>query len=252
MKFDNIFRSALLALAGTASLMAQSATVRLIPSAYAIVDQSGSYMLSGGVFAGRAGDAITISGNSVTLDLNGQEILCPGSGVGIRINNAQNVIVRNGSISNCLMGIVVMNSANVKIENMSIRGMDSAPPEAGMMVVQSRNVAILNNNIYNTALGLFIRGGRSFGNRIEGNNITAGGVNSALGICYNPTDTDRVGPQGDLIKGNVIRGFGIPISLNATSSYNVVQANTLFYKDSAFRSDNKTNLDMDNIKVLIQ
>jgi hypothetical protein len=42
------------------------------------------------------------------------------------------------------------------------------------MLVQTRNSVVRNNMIYNAALGVFVRGSRSFGNRIEGNTI--GGV----------------------------------------------------------------------------
>ncbi len=146
------------------------------------------------------------------------------------------------------MGIIVNGSANVKLEGLVIRGIDSAPPETGIMVVQSRNVVITGNMILNTGLGMFIRGSRSFGNRIENNTIT-GGANAGLGICYNPTDTDRIGPQGDLIKGNLIRGFGIPVSITSTANFNVIQGNTLIYGAMAIRSDSKTTVDMDNIKV---
>lgn len=252
MRFDNmkcVLRGTLLAMTATASLLAQRADVRTVGSAYSTIDQSGAYVLSASIFAGTGSDGITISGSGVTLDLNGQEILCPGNrGVAIRINNAQNVVVRNGHISNCAMGIIVNGSANVKLEGLVIRGIDSAPPETGIMVVQSRNVVITGNMILNTGLGMFIRGSRSFGNRIENNTIT-GGTNAGLGICYNPTDTDRIGPQGDLIKGNLIRGFGIPVSITSTANFNVIQGNTLIYGAMAIRSDSKTTVDMDNIKV---
>ena len=60
--------------------------MRTIGSAFSTIDQSGSYVLSGPIFAGTGGDGITITASSVTIDLNGQEILCPGGlrGVGIR------------------------------------------------------------------------------------------------------------------------------------------------------------------------
>ena len=252
-----IRRATMLAALSSSVIFAQRADLRTIGSVSSTIDQSGSYVVSAGFFVGSGGDGITVTASSVSIDLNGQEIQCPGSlrGVGIRINGAQNVVIRNGHISNCAMGVVVFNSANVRLEGLVIRGtaiaVSAPPPEIGIMVMQSRNVAVLNNMIYNAGLGIFVRGGRSFGNRIEGNTLTAN-ANGALGICYNPTDTDTAGPQGDLVKGNVIRGYPTAIALNKTSNYNVIQGNTLFYTAMAIATESTTNFDMENVKVQIK
>ncbi len=108
------------------------------------------------------------------------------------------------------MGAVVIDSANVTLEGLRIRGMAIAvsapPPEIGIMLMRSRNVVVRGNQIYNDGLGIFVRGGASYGNRIEGNSIVAS-MHGALGICYNPADNDPNGPKGDLVTGNIIRGY---------------------------------------------
>lgn len=250
-------RTTIAAALGSSAMFAQRADVRTIGSAFNTIDQSGSYVVSAPIFAGAGGDGITVTASSVTIDLNGQEILCPGGlrGVGIRINGAQNVVIRNGHISNCAMGVVVLNAANVRLEGLVIRGtalaVSAPPPEIGIMIMQSKNVAVMNNMLYNVGLGIFVRGGRSSGNRIEGNTLTAS-ANGAFGICYNPTDTDPAGPQGDLVKDNVVRSYPTAIALNKLSNYNVVQGNTLFYTAMAISNESATNVDMDNVKMLIK
>jgi parallel beta-helix repeat protein len=221
-----------------------------------IIDTPGTYILQNDLRSfnnDRA--AITITASDVTVDLNGQALSGAGGkrGVGIRINGARGVRVSNGIISNTAFGVIVMNSANVVLTNLQIRGeglpVTSPPPETGVMIVQSQNVVVEHNSIYNTGLGIFVRGGMSSGNRIANNTVSAG-TNGILGICYNPADNDANGPVGDLVYGNSISGFGVGIQASATSRYNVFKGNTVFFNGSmAVELLNDTNMDMDNTKV---
>jgi hypothetical protein len=138
------------------------------------------------------------------------------SGTGIHIRGANGVRVTNGLVSNHAFGVIVENSNKVVLGDLQIRGEGLAvsmpPPEVAIMIVQSRNVVIEDNAIYNVGLGVFVRGGQSGGNRIVHNTIT-GGTNAVLGICYNPTDSDMNGPRGDLVYANLISGFNIGIPM---------------------------------------
>lgn len=223
-----------------------------------VIDSPGNYVLQGdrrSFSTGRA--AIEITASDVTLDLNGTMISGPGGklGVGVRIMGASGVRVTNGLLSNLAFGVIVMNSRNVVLKDLQIRGeglpIVALPPETAIMIVQSRNVVVEDNAIYNTGLGIFVRGGMSTGNRIANNTITAG-MNGALGICYNPADADPMGPRGDLIYGNVVSGFGTGIQASASSVANVFKANTIFYRTGkAVELMNDTNMDMDNVKVML-
>ncbi len=240
---------------GAASLMAQQQTVRLIPlSGVTILSEPGTYMLTYGLTVSSSnGAGIQISGNNIVLDLNGQTITGAGNGTGagVRVIGARNVVVKNGIVEGALMGVVTMMSSNVRVENMMIRGMAGAPPEAGIMMVQTWNSVIVNNQIANTALGIFVRGGNSFGNRIENNTLTTSSLSAPLGICYNPSDTDPAGPKGDLIRGNLIRGYRQAIAFSSSSDFSVVEGNTFIFRTSASSNPSETNVFKNNTDVRI-
>jgi len=239
---------------GAASLMAQPQNVRLIGIAGpTILTESGTYMLTTGLtVSSSTGAGIEITGNNITLDLNGQTITGAGnaSGVGVRVMGARNVVVRNGIVEAALTGVVTMNSSNVRIENMMIRGRTGVSPEAGIMMVQTWNSVVANNQIANTFLGIFVRGGNTFGNLIENNTMTTTSLDGKLGICYNPAPTDPAGPKGDLIRGNLIRGYRQAIAF-AASDFNVAEGNTFIFRVSASSSSSETNVLKNNTEVKI-
>ena len=211
--------------------------------------------VGGQLLASRGGQFFASA--DVTLDLTGQTITGPGNGshAGIRIIGAQNVVVKNGNVTGTLMGVVVNNSSNVRVEGLSIRGFGLAvsapPPEIGILVLQSRNVVISRNSIFSVGLGIFVRGSRSFGNRIQDNTLTAM-ANGVFGICYNPADDDPGAPKGDLVKGNLIRGFPTAIQISGRADYNVIDGNTLIYRIAALENPNATNIAMNNRTTQIQ
>jgi hypothetical protein len=213
------------------------------------LSESGNYVLNGGLTIAGAGDGILITGSNITLDLNGQTISGSGMGVGVRIMGGRNIVLKNGTIERAAMGVVTMNARNVSIEGLKIMGSMGAPPEAGVMMVQTVNSVVKDNQILNTALGIFVRGGQTFGNRIVNNTITAMGSTAPLGICYNPSDTDPQGPKGDLISGNLIRGYRQAVAFSDSSEFNVVTGNTFIFRVSASSSPSTTNIIKDNTEV---
>jgi parallel beta-helix repeat protein len=228
----NALRSAAFALCLVLPALAQR-DARPVPG-NGTIDQPGSYMLTGDRQAAGGRAAIVVMANDVTLDLNGQSV---AGATGIEIRGANGVSVRNGNITTTGTGIVVMNSNNLRIEGLNIRGSGG---EIGIMVVASRNAMIAGNLIYNVGLGIFVRGGGSRGNRIANNTVTAGS-GGMLGICYNPSDTDREGPRGDLITGNVISGFELGFQASLTSRANLFKGNSVFFRTKAFELLNDTN-----------
>lgn len=219
------------------------------------IDTPGHYALSRDILLNTSRlTGFMITADGVTLDLNGHQIMGPGGklGTGILIEGANGVEVVNGSLAYLAFGVNVQNSNNVVLRNLRIRGqglvITSLPPETGIMIAQSKNVVVEDNAIYNTGLGVFVRGSQSWGNRIAGNTLTAN-TNGALGICYNPTPSDPNAPRGDLVLGNLISGFGTGIQMNENSMNNVLRENTIAYINTGIENMNETNQDIDNVLV---
>jgi parallel beta-helix repeat protein len=221
-----------------------------------VIDEPGAYMMPRDMDIPNDRVAIDITASGVTLDLGGRSLRGPGGklGTGIRVSNAQGVRVHNGRISNFAVNVMVNASANVIIEDLQITGqglvVTAPPPEVGIMVVQSRSVTVENNSLYNVGLGIFVRGGMSWGNTIAHNNVTAG-MNGALGICYNPTPTDTMGPRGDMIYANHITGYGTGIQMNSTSAVNSIRENTIAHRGKAIEAGHASNVLQGNIELAL-
>ena len=220
-----------------------------------VISEPGNYYLARDIEV-TEGTAIKIMASDVTLDLRGFRVAGPGgnSGRGIEIMGASGVRVMNGTIANFGFAVVVDTSASVVLRDLTIRGQGLAvtapPPEVGIMIVQSRNMVVENNRLYNVGLGIFVRGGMSWGNRIAGNTVTSG-MNGVFGICYNPAPDDPMGPRGDLIEGNHISGFPTGIQMSAVSGYNIVRNNSVAFKMMAIELLNATNTVENNSTVML-
>ncbi len=239
---------------GSLPALAQGPGERLVPQT-GVINAPGTYVLRSDLTSTGARPGIEITSDGVTLDMGGHQILGPGGnrGVGVMINGASGVSVRNGKMSANAFGVLVDSSSNVVLRDLQIRGTDFAvsapPPEVGIMIVHSRNVVVEGNAIFETGLGIFVRGSGSWGNRIANNTITAG-ENGLLGICYNPTPDDPVGPSGDLIEGNLATGFNLGVQTNAATN-NVFRGNTLFFKTAGFEFNGNENEEIDNTLVML-
>lgn len=249
-----------LAVAAFAPLLnAQSQTPRSLvvnPNRTTVIDEPGTYLLPRDMDISADLVALDITVSGVTLDLGGHQVKGPGGrlGTGIRVNNAQSVAVRNGRITNFAFGVMVNASANVVLRDLQITGQGLAvsapPPEVGIMIVQSRAVTVEGNSLYNVGLGIFVRGGMSWGNTIAHNNVTAG-TNGALGICYNPAPGDPMGPRGDQVYGNHITGYPTGIQMNSTSAANSIRENTIAFRTKAIEIGNATNLAQGNVEIML-
>jgi len=234
-------------------LTAQDRGTRNVPG-NGVIDMPGEYVLVNDASLRSHGAAILVTASNVTLNLNGRNIVGPGgrNGAGILIRGVNGVNVFNGFVTNHAFGVIIENCTNVRLTDLQIRGEGLAvaapPPETGIMIVQSRNVVIEHNAIYNTGLGIFVRGSRSWGNRIANNTLT-GGTNALLGICYNPAETDPNGPRGDLVHANLVSGFNVGVQMSQTSPANVIKGNTIAFRITAIDLHNMTNLDVENAKI---
>jgi parallel beta-helix repeat protein len=238
------------------ALLAQANGDRL-NRANIVINEPGMYFLDRNVTATAASPAIDITASNVTLDLNGYTISGPGGkqGTGIRVRNAQSVRITNGRTVNFAFHVMIASSANVVVDRLIIRGeglvVTAPPPETAVMIAQSRNVTVENNTIYNTGLGIFVRGGMSWGNRLVSNNITAG-ANGILGICYNPTDDDPRGPRGDVIENNHISNYATGIQFSTQSIRNIARNNTIAFLTAAIDDQSASNRLVNNVDVRLQ
>jgi nitrous oxidase accessory protein NosD len=199
-----------------------------------VITHAGSYVLVRNISMSGSGTAIRIAASNVTLDLNGHTLTGSGAtqGTGVSVTGVSGVRIHSGIVSRFGTGIEVSGSSNVTVEGLQISGTDAggpAPGEVGILLRNSRAVALQKNRIARVFLGIFVRGGGSGANRIA-ENVVAGGQNGQLGICYNPDGSaDPDGPTGDLVYNNLVSRFQIGIQTSAGTSGNIFRENDLAY-----------------------
>ncbi|MBI1358514.1 MAG: hypothetical protein GC160_29610 [Acidobacteria bacterium] len=224
-----------------------------------VLNESGHYVLNRNLMLGANDVAagLTISADDVTLDLNGFSVIGPGQmmGVGILVDGAKGVTIRNGKVGDFHFNIQIQNSMSVTVEGLQIRGQGilppAPPPETGVMIIQSTNVVVRGNSIVNTGLGIFVRGGKSRANRIEGNTVSSN-TGGLLGICYNPAPDDPMGPRGNLVADNLVSGFNIGIQMKDVAMNNVVLGNTIAYNMGGIGLDFRNDTIVEANNVLIE
>lgn len=205
-----------------------------------VINRPGAYVLTRNITLHGTGDAVRIRASNVSLDLRGHSLIGPGAkqGVGVRIEGVASVRVFGGNIARFGTGVLVSDSRNVRLEGLQIEGEDlGGPPpgEVGVLILNSKSVALERNVVSRTFLGVFVRGERSGGNRIADNTLT-GGVNGQIGVCYNPDGSaDPTGPSGDLVHNNLSSRWNIGMQTSAGTAGNIFRENALAYFQVAFQ-----------------
>jgi len=173
------------------------------------ISASGSYRLTSNLNPSGQ-DGIDVTTSHVTLDLNGFSITAGGGGLtdGISLQNATNVVVKNGSIlgftrsgifSNAgtnyvrVYGVMTIGNATFGIDLEGVGGVidgcTTIDSGTGMRVVDGSRVV---NSVSrgNTSYGLFLSGGSGYGsNVLSGNNggnanpQVSGGFQLGTNIC---------------------------------------------------------------------
>jgi parallel beta-helix repeat protein len=256
-------RSLMIALVGCLSLISS------VEAAWEI-NRPGSYKLSRS-FSVAEGDGIVITASGVTLDLSGHQVSTnkKGTGRGIAIVGAKSVTVKNGGVTGFNANIALDGAEGSQITELKITGDNLAPnngpSEIGVLIINSFGNVIDHNTISSTNLGIFVRGGKSSGNRIIKNVLTGGKIaaNNLLGICYNPAPTpagqtsNPAGPRGDSIYSNQIARYNYALAVSTGSISNMFNDNTLASFTGAFREPQNfaaqggTNVEFDNTSVII-
>ncbi|MEL6771862.1 MAG: right-handed parallel beta-helix repeat-containing protein [Bacteroidota bacterium] len=214
------------------------------------ITEPGFYTLMNG-FA-TEGDGIVIQADNVFLDLGGYTITGPGNkaGRGIVLDGVTRVLVTNGTVETFGVGVQWLGTDRTAVVGVTVEGGDEfadppngVAPQIGFLLVNSSRNRVLGNVANDTNLGIFVRGGGSYRNRIIGNRAEAGEF-GLLGICYNPApDTeDPAGPQRDLVAGNALIGFGVGIQVSAGSAENRFVENLIGYLESPYEDANGTNV----------
>ncbi len=228
-----------------------------------VITEPGSYVLLRDI---TNPEPIRIVASGVTLDLNGHQLSAStkGTGVGIGVEGATGVTIKNGRVGGFQMNVRLMNSTNVTVQDLSIVGSDLAPSggpsEIGITLINARASFIKGNTISAVNLGIFVRGGGSSGNRIFENLVVGGATpaNSLLGICYNPAPTGgTAGPSGDVIYNNHIARFGYAIAISEFSRSNIFRENTLssyvggIREQQFLKANGGTNIADGNLETII-
>ncbi len=214
-----------------------------------VIDKPGFYRVTSDFTA--AGDGIVIRSDWVWLNLHGHTITGPGnkSGRGIVLDNVEHVLVTGGTLETFGIGVVADGTAYSCVRRLQVVGGDEfadpangIPPQIGIMFVNSYRNRIRHNTFSDVNLGIFVRGGDSFENRIWKNDVTAG-ANGLLGICYNPAMGEGpAGPRHDVVTRNFLCGFGGGIQTSEESAENEFRRNTIRYLGFAYQDLNGSNV----------
>lgn len=159
-------------------------------------------------------DGLIVSGNGITIDLNGKTITGPGKAldhIGIGVIGTSITIKGPGTITNFHNGVGILNSNNLVINSINLQN-----NEIGIFSSDSSNIEISNNDIYSNNMGI---AAPSNNNLIFRNNFITN--NEMSGITLAKTNQSS-------IEVNNIEGSGVGIYVDEQSSHNKITSNTLF------------------------
>lgn len=196
-----------------------------------------------------SGDGIVIRASNVRVSLGGRTITGPGNkqGRGIVIEGAQGVEVVGGTLRTFGIGVALLEAAGSTVRGVAVEGGDefadppAVAPQIGILIVDGARNTIRDNRLDRVNLGIFVRGGGSYENRIVQNVATAG-THGLLGICYNPASgAGPAGPQRDQVMRNTLDGFDGGIQASEESTDNRFVANIIRFLSLAYEDRNGSN-----------
>ena len=164
------------------------------------------------------GDAFTVTGSNLKINLNGHTVAGAGVGVGIRVNSGQGISIYDGTVRGFLQGIFLAASTGIEIK-------DNEFTENGTAVLlQASSGNTIKDNVART------NGFRAFMIRpnlagvVSTNNDVVGNL-----LIDNPTGIFLINQPGNTIKGNTIAGSSVAaIDLaSGGGSGNVIKGNLL-------------------------
>lgn len=209
------------------------------------------------------GNGLVVNGSSLILDLNGHRIFGTSgptgaldSGVGVILNGASSVVVKNGTITDFDAGVAIVNGADNELSGLNLR--DNIPADLpasdygdGVTVrgSTSDNNRILNNTIVNNGpfAGISVFEGtvtdKVTGTVIDGNTVQDNNVSSQTGGIRLENWTWESTVSNNTVNGNALEG----IALFADTELNTVAGNSV--NDNGFTSETATHRKGDGIRA---
>lgn len=165
------------------------------------------------------GDALTVTGSDITINLNGHTITGTATGVGIRVTASQGVTIHGGTVRGFLQGMFVAASTGIVIKENEFTGNATAV----LLQASSGNTIKANVARQNSARAFMLRP------NLAGVPSTANDITNNV-LSDNPTGILLISQPGNTIKANTITGSTVA-AIDMTSapgaSGNVIKENLL-------------------------
>lgn len=159
-------------------------------------------------------DGLIVSGNGITIDLNGKTITGPGKAldhIGIGVIGTSITIKGPGTITNFHNGIGILDSNNIVINSINLQN-----NEIGIFSSDSSYIEISNNDVYSNNMGISAPSNNNL--ILRNNSITN---NEMSGITLAKTNQSS-------IEANNIEGSTVGTYVDEASNHNKITSNTLF------------------------
>jgi parallel beta-helix repeat protein len=201
------------------------------------------------------GDAFTVAGSDLKINLNGHTVAGAGAGVGIRVSSAQGVSIYGGTVRGFLQGIFLGASTDIEIKNNEFtengtavllqassgntikdnvaraNGLRAFMIRPNLAGVVSTNNDVVGNLIIDNPTGIFLI--NQPGNTIKGNTISGSSV-AAI-------DLSPGGGSGNMIKGNLLTTSAAGIRFTAGWTGNTVVGNIIQTNDCGIQGPTAGN-----------
>jgi nitrous oxidase accessory protein NosD len=192
------------------------------------------------------GNAFTVTGSGIKINLNGYTISGGGAtagGMGITVVSGEDVSIHGGTMTGFMFAVFVNVSTGVVVKDMEFTGNGTSvllqgssdntikgtvtwqntfrafmirPTLSGILSTQNE---IVENIIADSPTGLFVI--RQPGNTIKGNTISGASL-AAINL-----DPAPAGASEAMIKGNLITTSGVGIQIGAGWTGNTIRGNTI-------------------------
>lgn len=177
-------------------------------------------------------DGLIVSGNGMTIDLNGKTITGPGKTLehsGIVILGNDVTINGPGTITNFQKGIILNNSNTVDVNSIILQN-----NQFGIFFIDSYDSEISENNVNFNNIGI---SAFSSNNLIFTNNLITDNQLSGISL---------INTNQSLIEVNNVKRSGIGLFLDQPSNHNQINGNSLMYNIVDINDANALALNLNN------